>query len=74
MDGWMDGWIGWHHALPASLLLSTTSLSLPWQELPSREREKEREREKQKLLEDVVDEIFDMVKPTPTPTPNLNPT
>ena len=59
----MDGWIGWHHALPASLLLSTTSLSLPWQELPSREREKEREREKQKLLEDVVDEIFDMVKP-----------
>jgi len=33
------------------------------QELPSREREKEREREKQKLLEDVVDEIFDMVKP-----------
>ena len=59
----MDGWIGWHHALPASLLLSPTSLSLPWQELPSREREKEREREKQKLLEDVVDEIFDMVKP-----------
>jgi len=31
------------------------------QEMPSREREKERE--KQKLLEDVVDEIFDMVKP-----------
>ena len=33
------------------------------QELPSRAREQEREREKEKLLEDVVDEIFDMVKP-----------
>ena len=41
---------------------------------PHQVREKEREREKQKLLEDVVDEIFDMVKPSPTPTPNLNPT
>ena len=51
---------------------SPLSLSLPWQELPSREREKEREREKQKLLEDVVDEIFDMVKPKPNPNPNPN--
>ena len=58
-----------HTDLPTSL--PHLSLSLPWQELPSREREKEREREKQKLLEDVVDEIFDMVKPKPNPNPSL---
>ena len=71
MDGWVDRVAS--RATCLSTSLPHLSLSLPWQELPSREREKEREREKQKLLEDVVDEIFDMVTPKPTPNPTPTP-